>query len=185
MKHYFSQSNQGLPAPASPLIREGLAGREQAGFAMLFTVLLVSLILSIAISISNLTLKQAVLSNLAKDSGIAFYQADAGVECGMFQDAGLGNFPIGTTYNSGTSTDAIASFQCGDQTMVLDPEVVPTTDFFQYKISGANPAKPCFSIIFDKTHVYDTPSYSMVKSSGSNVCASSPRKVERALQVTY
>ena len=44
------------------------------GFALLITVVVVSLILSISLGISNLTFKQTILSNLAKDSQISFYE---------------------------------------------------------------------------------------------------------------
>ena len=46
------------------------------GFAMLFTVLLVTLVLSIGLSISNIAFKQSILSGLSKDSQISFYAED-------------------------------------------------------------------------------------------------------------
>ncbi len=70
--------------------------QNKKGFALLFTVLIVSLILSIAIGIANLTLKQAMLSNLVKDSQAAFYQADSAVECGIYQDTVVGAFSFGS-----------------------------------------------------------------------------------------
>ncbi len=157
----------------------------QQGFAMLFTVLIVSLIMTIAISISNLTLRQAVLSNLAKDSQIAFAEADAAIECALYEDTVLGNFPIGSTVPNGSvniATDVEAQLYCGDTLMELDTtESYP--EYFVYEISGgafvAN--KPCFSIIFDKTN----PLFSRVEGRGYNICGSSNRRVERALEVKY
>ena len=157
---------------------------------MLFTVLIVSLILTIAIGISNLTLRQAILSNLAKDSGIAFYQADAGVECGMYQDAILGNFP----YETG-DTPSVAppnTFECGDQTMTLDTLVsnqdTSSTNNYRYvpEESLRESTQPCFTISFDKRQAaLPEGGYSAVRSSGYSSCAQSPRQVERLLQVTY
>jgi Tfp pilus assembly protein PilX len=148
---------------------------NQKGFAMLFTILLVSLILSIAISISNLTLKQAILSGLAKDSGIAFYQADAAVECGLQQTVSLDKFPLNTTVNN-----APATFACGDTLMTLDA-TKSFTDYFMYKTNQTN-NQPCFSIIFDKANA---DGLSRVTGSGFNVCTQTPRQVERTLEAKY
>lgn len=144
------------------------------GFAMLFTVLIVGLILSIAISISNLTLKQAVLSNLAKDSQIAFYQADAAVECGLYQDTALGLFPKGSTLAT-----VPPEFECGNRRMVLD-QLQEDTDQFTYTFADTNTTVPCFSIIFDKS----SEPY-RVQGFGYNTCTQSARQVERALEVKY
>lgn len=148
---------------------------NQKGFAMLFTVLLVSLILSIAISISNLTLKQAILSGLAKDSGIAFYQADAAVECGLQQSVSLDKFPYGLSVGG-----APASFDCGGISLFLDT-AKSDTDYFVYKTSISN-NQPCFSIIFNKAN---TDGFSRVTGSGFNVCTQTPRQVERTLEAKY
>lgn len=85
----------------------------QSRFAMLYSVLLVSLILTIAVAISNLTLSSAF--NLAKDSGIAFYQADTAVECGMYEDSMLGKFPLGSTVSSVPQT-----IDCGTVQLALN-----------------------------------------------------------------
>ena len=153
-----------------------LHSREQAGFAMLFTVLLVSLILTIALSISDLTLKQTLLSSLAKDSQIAFYQADAGVECGMYQDITLGNFPLGKS-----PAQVPNQFYCGENSMTMDLSS-SLNDYFVFKEDLAGTASPCFSIVFDKV---TTPGSNKVQTRGYNRCSVSPRQVERALEVSY
>ncbi len=158
--------------------------RIQQGFAMLFTVLIVSLILTIAVSISNLTLRQAVLSNLAKDSQIAFAQADAAIECALYEDTALVGFPPGSTIptGAGLSTDVTPAFYCGETLMELAIDQ-SYQDYFVYVISdnafAAN--QPCFSITFDKTN----PSFSRVEGTGSSICGASNRRVERALEVKY
>lgn len=157
---------------------------NQKGFAMLFTVLIVSLILSIAIGISNLTLRQTILSSLAKDSGIAFYQADAAVECGMFQDT-EGNFPLGTTAGTDPLTDAKSSFDCGGIPMSLDTSA-SATDYIKYVPTDLlSTNKPCFSILFDKTTAAIPGGKSAVRGAGYSTCTQGPRQVERLLQVTY
>lgn len=151
--------------------------KKQKGFAMLFTVLLVSLILTIAISISNITLKQTILSSLAKDSQIAFYQADAGMECGLYQD-NLGNYPKGST------KDIVPqSFLCGENSMSIDLSS-SKDDYFVFYEDILNQNGQCFSVVFDKRDIAGD-NLSIIQSRGYNRCSTNPRQVERALQVTY
>lgn len=151
---------------------------QEKGFALLFTVLIISLILSIALSISNLTLKQAVLSGLVRDSQIAFYQADAAVECGLYQDTVLGLFPVGTTPDS-----VPRGFYCGNTLLELD-ELQSSVDHFVYRYTASPETAPCYNIVFDKTTPTDTTA-ATIQGYGYNSCLSGPRQVERALEVQY
>lgn len=157
---------------------------KDRGFAMLFTVLVMSLILTIAIGISNITFKQALLSSLAKDSQIAFYQADKGVECGLYYDFTANAFPLGTKL-SGTP-QAPDTIYCGNNVMVLDTSE-SYDDYFVYREDVDTDTSPCVVVTFDKsTYINgpDSPKY-VVQSRGYNVCGENPRKVERALEVSY
>jgi len=53
----------------------------QAGFAMLITLVVVSVILAVGLSLAQITLKQIDLSITARDSQVAFYAANSGIEC--------------------------------------------------------------------------------------------------------
>lgn len=53
---------------------------------MLFAVLTSSMLLSIGLSIFNLTLKELELSSSGRESQAAFYAADSGVECALYWD---------------------------------------------------------------------------------------------------
>ncbi|HSE56697.1 MAG TPA: hypothetical protein VLB02_01280 [Candidatus Paceibacterota bacterium] len=150
----------------------------QAGFAMLFTVLLISLVLSLALGISNITYKQTILSSLAKDSQIAFYQADAGAECGLYYDFTLNAFPEPSTFAAIQST--VPTITCGTETLTLDP-ADSSDDDFVYRSSPASPSNPCYNVVFDKTGVEN-----IIQAYGYNICDQDhPRQVERALQVRY
>ena len=59
---------------------------HERGFAMLFAVLVSSVLLSIGISIFNLTIKELVLSSSGRESQFAFYAADTGAECAIYWD---------------------------------------------------------------------------------------------------
>jgi hypothetical protein len=153
---------------------------SRKGFAMLFTILLISLVLAMALGISNITFKQTILSSLAKDSQIAFYQADAGADCGLYYDFTLGSFPQGSTVST-----VPATLTCGNDTLSLNTSESQTTgpsgDYFIYYFNGAGGSSSCYNIVFDKRA-----SEKLIQSYGYNVCAtSSPRQVERALEVKY
>ncbi len=154
-------------------------GDTDVGFVMLFTVLIVSLILTLALGISDITLKQSILSGLAKDSGIAFYQADTAVECGMYEDTTLGAFPYNATVNTGSSTDVPQTFYCGDTLMQLGQSA---PNYFEYDPQGVEPNVPCFSIVFDKSNP-DT--LFRVDGLGLSRCGANPKQVERTLEVKY
>jgi hypothetical protein len=145
------------------------------GFAMLFTVLIVTLILSIAIGISTLSLKQTILSSLAKDSQISFYEADTAVECGLYYDTVTGAFPVGTDGSTAPST-----ITCGNKDFSLDSS--STMDYLIYKQNAIGASSPCSSILFDKA---TTPGTNVIQGRGYNICSTSPRQVERALEVLY
>ncbi len=135
---------------------------NEKGFVMLFTVLIVSIILSLAIGIANIGYKQSLLSSIGKDSQIAFYAADAGMECALLYMAGTG-FPPGP-------------ITCGDVQLDLQP-VLPTTNMaYMPRPTGSTLTQPCF-------YIYPV-SNSLIRVSGYNICdPTNPRRVERALEV--
>ena len=153
------------------------AQKLHGGFAMLFTVLIVTLILSIALGISNVTLKQTILSSLARDSQIAFYQADTAVECGMYYDTNL-SFPEGT----GPSNIG-GPFFCGNDRFEINVSQ-SDVNYLVFNQVPASQSDRCSTIIFDKKTKLAT-NEAIVQGLGYNTCATTTRQVQRALQVTY
>lgn len=147
----------------------------KSGFAMLFTVLVISIIMSLAIGIANVTFKQNLLSSIAKDSLIAFYAADAGVECGLYYDFTVGLFPKDLPVASAPDTLA-----CGNNTLSKVSDM-SYTNYIVYRENITDANKPCRNLVFDKTDA----TVSLVQSRGYSVCNNTPRQVERALEVRY
>lgn len=58
------------------------SGKE--GFALLMTLIVVAVVISIGMSVLDLSIKQVRLSTNARDSEIAFHAANAGMECARF-----------------------------------------------------------------------------------------------------
>jgi hypothetical protein len=52
-----------------------------SGFALLITLVIISVVISIGVTLIDLTIKQLRLANSSKDSETAFHAANAGVEC--------------------------------------------------------------------------------------------------------
>lgn len=149
---------------------------NQKGFAMLFTVLVMSLILSIAVGISNTTFKQTILSSLAKDSQAAFYQADSAMECALYYDITKEYFGLDLPLDQIPLT-----LPCGDLTMTFDA-ASSSQNYLTYTQVVTDPSKGCFNMVFDKA---TNPVVSIVQAKGYSVCQDTPRKVERVLEVRY
>lgn len=66
----------------------------QKGFTILVAVVTAGILLIIAMSIGGIALKEQVLSIANKDSQIAFYAADTGMECAMYWDVKRGAFAL-------------------------------------------------------------------------------------------
>ena len=90
------------------------------GFALLIAVLVSGIVLAIGVSVLNITLKDFILSNIARDSEIAFYAANAGMECALYWDESDRNVFVdgGTVTCIGESsavpspgTDSLNTFQ--------------------------------------------------------------------------
>ena len=60
------------------MIRHNTSSR---GFALLMTLLVVAVVVSITLAVIELSIKQLNLAVTAKDSEIAFHAANAGMEC--------------------------------------------------------------------------------------------------------
>ena len=65
-------------------INTGAQTNHGTGFALLITLIVVSVVVSIGLTLLDLTIKQVRLASGSKDSEIAFHAANAGVECARY-----------------------------------------------------------------------------------------------------
>ena len=61
-----------------------IPNKQQSGFALLITILVLSVIVAVTLAIVELSLKQLKLSVDSTDSEIAFHAANAGLECARY-----------------------------------------------------------------------------------------------------
>jgi hypothetical protein len=169
--------------------------KEKKGFAMLFAVLVSSVLLSIGISIFNLTVKELILSSTGRESQFAFYAADTGAECALYWDF-RGTFIFATSTDSRTSSPS--SPDCVDA--VGTPQTITNNNYLSRTSSSAvtqfslnipnidsqgNSAPYCAIVTVTKTVSGGVTSTS-IDSRGYNTCVTTdPTRVERALQVSY
>ncbi len=154
---------------------------EKKGYALLFTMVIVSVIMAIATGISTSISKQLVLSGTALESQVAFYEADTAAECALYAIQVLGMPDLilpGPPYNQ--------QFDCGQDSagnlITLDvSSVLPNI----YDIVPNLPPSykgPCFHIEVD-----ESVSPAVAKAFGYNMCNSPNNRnvVERGIEIIY
>lgn len=165
---------------------------ENKGFALLFAVLISSVLLSIGLSIFNLTLKELILSSSGRESQFAFYAADTGAECALYWDA-KGSSIFATSSNSRTPVPA--NPDCVGQVITIDNFIgarTPTsaTTRFNVVIPNidylGNSSPYCAIVTVAKTNVGGIIETDIDSRGYNTDCASTdPNRVERGLQVHY
>ncbi len=156
---------------------------NQKGFVALFTVLIVSVILAMAIGIASISLKEIVLSSSATEGSKAFYAADSGVECALYYDR------VNGVENG--FFNATPDFSCNGNIPVLPTG--PDSDFealevYTFEIPFGAQNELCADITVKRQVTSGLLYSTLIESKGSNFsCAddTNPKKVERSIRVTY
>ncbi len=158
--------------------------KENKGFVALFTVLIAAVILSMAVGISTIALKQIVLSASATDANKSFYAADTGIECALYHDI------RGSTPNSFDPGFGTSNITCGGAS--IDAVEIASGYFVGFDslpIPGFQvPVGPtgeyCAYVVVDKATVVGQ---TIITSKGLNApCGTTnARAVERAIEVRY
>ncbi|MFA7192019.1 MAG: hypothetical protein WC089_01830 [Candidatus Paceibacterota bacterium] len=147
--------------------------KNQKGYAILYTVVIISIIMTIAIGLSNAVNKQLILSSVARDSQSAFYQADTAIECALYIQFKNPGYVAGKDFDCGLKadgSDVTLTAQGGGGVFTLKDNSIT---------SG-----PCFEIYVDESN--NTPDNRVIKASGYNECnPASPKRVERSFEVRY
>lgn len=163
--------------------------KNQNGYAILFTVVIVSAVSIITAGLTSAIYKQIILSSLAKDSQSAFYQADTAGDCALYADT--------TEYAKFSSVQKVSSFfdtpdtpwSCGgldlDLTIRYDSENLVTG----YSLIPEQVDSPCFSIDVTKTITGVSPDEKIetkIIAKGYNICdKTNSRTVEREIEINY
>ncbi len=172
---------------------------ERRGFTLFIAVVTSSLVLAIGLSILNITLKEFLLSGTLRDSEMAFYAADAGMECALYYDSSSASELVNQFDNDGV----LGSVNCMDDSSIVvtatDPSLPPDADDEELGIAqhfevewGTNPTL-CAKVSVTKSDSTVSGSCpvgvecTQIISRGYNRACddlASPRTVERALKTT-
>ncbi len=80
---------------------------NKQGYTLLFAVIISSVVLSIAAFILSVSRKQFILSSLARDSTVAVYAADGGIQCAVEAFNGYRGNLLATSTDDGYPLDAM------------------------------------------------------------------------------
>lgn len=145
------------------------------GFAMLFSVLISSLLVAIGLSIFSLTLKELTISTSARESQVAFYAANSGMDCAVYW-----NFEGKFINNNAPS---VLSTPCGE----LFGNVSAGLNIYKFKFYITTDQEgPCVDVVVNKNIDVDSDGNldTVIESRGKNICGTGGRKVERGLKAT-
>ena len=162
--------------------------KNKGGYAMLFTVVVVSAISVITAGLTNIAYKQLTLSSLAKDSQTATIWADTANECAVFFE----QVAIKHLLGQNPPTD---EWTCGGITFDIKWEQLSRlSDYengnYEYSLETKENTplkKPCFEFSVKSIQEESAPTKSVtIESSGFNFCdKDNIRTVERAYEINY
>lgn len=146
------------------------------GFVILFAVTISAILLSIALGVANIALKEIKFGTSDKETNAAFFAADAGAECALFYDK------TDSTQNAFTGT--ATPMTCAGNSF---PAPTPSpANVWNFTISGlGNGGQGCAKVTVDKTVVTLTKIISNGYNNGGGSCVQAPNTVERQIELNY
>jgi len=154
--------------------------KQNKGFAILFSVMISSIILTIALGVANIAYKQIKFSTSAREANEAFFAADTGAECALMNDK--------FASNSFVSSGGSGVVSCFGGSVALSGSF-PSWSFV---VSGlGSDSNGCAVVSVYKDAVSRAPNIiTTIVSKGYNFgnasCVSaSPNRIEREVEVNY
>ncbi len=166
--------------------------KTKNGFVLVLAVLLSGVLLSIGITIFNLTFKELMISSSGRESQFAFYAADTAGECVLYWDIrhpGYSNSVFATSSGS-TLIGTESGILCNKQD-ITDPSTGWDANA-GWDITGitSTGATTVFDMKFDNgscatVTIIKNSGATQIDSRGYNICTTNPRRVERGLRIKY
>ncbi|MEK7552299.1 MAG: hypothetical protein AAB534_02690 [Patescibacteria group bacterium] len=154
--------------------------KNNKGVALFVAVLITSVALLFSYAVSNIAVKELNLTQAGRDSQIAFYASNSGIECALFWDLRNNSFDPNNASNSFVIT-------CADQdvSVTAPGSGLPRTFTSEAFNLNNDPNGPCFTFTILKEDE-DGDIVTQTESRGYNTCnVGSSRRLERALRATY
>jgi len=158
---------------------------RQAGFALLYAVIVIAVLSSLGSVLSNLLVRESRLSATSRQSSRAYYSADAGQECALYWDLQEEHFPNPDEESNPSDPSDIS---CSDDTASVSADSYENSnknDVNEYTFAvSKSSVDVCVAtttvLKIDKSDRMVT----KIESIGQNTCGSNP-EVRRALRTTY
>jgi type II secretory pathway pseudopilin PulG len=186
---------------------------KKGGFALLFAILVSILIVSIGASIISISLRQIILSSTSRESQLAFYAANTGIECAFYWDLntpenGRAVFPSSASGERALSNPEGSDISCAKVNVVRPALSKDYSDdaksfvsvkarewtqsnnktSFSFVIinnTQGSPVELCTFVTVEKSRSGSS-NVATISSQGYNTCdLSNPRAVERGIQIKY
>lgn len=173
--------------------------KKHTGFALLMSVIVTGTLLLIVYALSNISLKELILTYTGRESQVAFYAADTGVECALFWDLknpGNGNSAfdpfngpsvISCNGNTIQAGDSVPTVPTPTLALVGGGGINNSTSTFYINLEPLNDSGsgPCAIVRVGKTKV-GSATTTTIMSRGYNTCdLQNTRRLERGLRVIY
>ncbi len=176
-------------------MRKKLSNNDR-GFALLFTVLISSLLLAIGATIVSATLKNLVFSSSGRESQFAFYAADSAAECALYYDKAKSAFPTttpATGYSWSVTCNGVPASRDDINSYVLDDAGDGPGYQTAFTLSDpqvvANAPGLCARVVISKTQSDpedESTQKTVIDSRGYNTCdLNNLRRIERGLRINY
>lgn len=162
--------------------------KRQAGMTLFIAIIIMSVLLFVTFAVANISVKSSLFAYSGRESQLAFYAADTGIECAIYWDTKFdtSKFDIntpGSPINCVGNDITNSSSPVGTSTanLIGGGGTSNPTSVFSFLLSS-NTALPCAVVTVTKNA--DGSTY--IKSRGYNTCdTSNPRRMERGVEVTY
>jgi Tfp pilus assembly protein PilX len=150
---------------------------KKQGFTLFLAMVVTATLLLVAAGVATIAVRQSLIANAGKESQIAFYAADTGMECAIFWDV---MNPAGN--NSAFATSTGTMINCNRNASNTNNEWVVGGSLQSVFTMTFNPDPFCAIVTVTKQSNGAT----LIESRGYNTCnTSNPRRVERAVRARY
>lgn len=157
---------------------------KKNGFAIIYTMLVITMAVGISMGVANVVYKERALSRIGRDSLNARSAADVGMECMLYNDKmptqfDPGRNPVSFLINCGRDiaqnpvvyVATLTTLTANNYVYTVDPVVVPDG--------------PCFKAYMERTLI-PAPIATKIDVFGYNVCdTASTARVERGIIAEY
>ena len=178
------------------IISKRNSASKQEGFTLLFALLVSAILLSVGLSIADITLQQFELSASGRNSQYAFYAADSGAECALYWDR-HGAVTGTSAFATSSLSTPVSPITCNASTMypTIDSNhdtqatIRETTIFYiDYPAINSNDTETCSMVKViknaDGTTIIDSTGYNSKLVNGA--CdLTNPSTVERGIEINF